>query len=64
MFDAMVRIVYEYSITVKFKNDFLPTSYNLGKIITAKYDTKTYPTILKNGCLFQFGIKSVKFNFR
>lgn len=47
MFDAMVRIRYGYSIKykLKFKNDSLPTrtSYNLGKIITAKYDTKTYP---------------------
>lgn len=64
MFDVMVRIVNGYSITLKFKNDSLTTNYNLGKIITAKYDRKTYPSIYKNGCLFQFGIKSVKFKFR
>lgn len=65
MFDAMIRIVHGYSITLKLKNDSLPTSYNLGKIIIAKYEQRLTPLcIYKNGCLFQFGIKSVKFNFR
>lgn len=52
MFDAMVRIVYGYSITLKLKNYSLPTNYNLGQILTAKYDTKTYPTIYLQKWLF------------
>lgn len=62
MFDAMVRIVYGYSITLKFKNYSLPTNYNLGKIITAEYDTKTYPKFTK-WLFVPIPIRSAKLNF-